>query len=106
NAGVPVDVSDSTMTATFTVTADERVGFAMRWAAADMGRPAPTEPSVVAARTTSLPETVGGERNWDYRYAWVRDASLTMEALYIGTCSDEVENFVSFMTSSAGGRVD
>ena len=60
--------------------------------------------AIVAAPTTSLPETVGGERNWDYRYAWVRDASLTMEALYIGTCSDEVENFVSFMTSSAGGH--
>ena len=60
--------------------------------------------AIVAAPTTSLPETVGGERNWDYRYAWVRDASLTMEALYIGTCSDEVENFVSFMTSSAGGQ--
>jgi GH15 family glucan-1,4-alpha-glucosidase len=153
SAGVPVEVADSTMTATFTVAADEQVGFAMRWAAADMHRPAPTEPAAVSARiddtaeawrswesdhdiyegphrelvrfssrvlkaltyrptgaivaapTTSLPETVGGERNWDYRYAWVRDASLTMEALYIGTCSDEVENFVSFMTSSAGGHL-
>jgi GH15 family glucan-1,4-alpha-glucosidase len=60
--------------------------------------------AIVAAPTTSLPETVGGERNWDYRFSWIRDSSLTIEALFIGACSDEAEDFVSFMTSSAGGR--
>ena len=60
--------------------------------------------AIVAAPTCSLPEGVGGERNWDYRYSWIRDSSLTLEALYIGACSDEAEEFVSFMTSSAGGR--
>ena len=60
--------------------------------------------AIVAAPTTSLPETVGGERNWDYRYSWIRDASLTIEALYVGACSDEAEEFISFMTSAAGGR--
>jgi alpha,alpha-trehalase len=59
--------------------------------------------AIVAAITTSLPEDVGGERNWDYRFSWIRDASLTMEALYIGACSDEAGDFASFMTSSAGG---
>jgi alpha,alpha-trehalase len=59
--------------------------------------------AMVAAPTTSLAETVGGERNWDYRYAWIRDASLTLQALYVGSCPDEAADFVSFMTSSAGG---
>ncbi len=60
--------------------------------------------AIVAAPTTSLPETVGGERNWDYRFSWIRDSSLTIDALYIGSCSEEAEEFLSFMTSSAGGR--
>jgi len=60
--------------------------------------------AIVAAPTTSLPETVGGERNWDYRYAWIRDSSLTLEALWVGTCSDEVDNFVHWLVASAGGH--
>ena len=152
SAGVPTEVSESTMRARFAVAAGEHVGFALHWAAVESPAPMPCPPARVAARiedtaeawrsweaehdvyagphrelvrlssrvlkgltyrptgaivaapTCSLPETVGGERNWDYRYAWIRDASLTLEALYIGACPDEAEDFVSFMTSSAGGR--
>ncbi len=152
-AGVPTELEDATLRATFTVAAGERIGFSMGWSSVESGPPRATAPervadriadtatawrswedehdvyegphreqvrfsarvlkgltyrptgAIVAAPTCSLPESVGGERNWDYRYAWIRDASLTVEALHIGACSDEAEDFVSFMTSAAGGRV-
>jgi GH15 family glucan-1,4-alpha-glucosidase len=44
---------------------------------------------------------VGGERNWDYRYSWVRDASLTMDALWVAACPDEAADFFSFMTTAS-----
>lgn len=57
--------------------------------------------AIVAAATTSLPEGVGGERNWDYRYSWVRDASFTMEALWVAACPDEAGDFFAFMATAA-----
>ena len=151
-AGTSVEVEGATMTAAFSVTEGEQVGFSLRWVPPDAREaPEPTPPArvakrigdtvetwrsweaehsiydgphqelvrlssrvlqgltyrptgaIVAAPTTSLPETVGGVRNWDYRYSWIRDASLTLQALYIGSCPDEAGEFVSFMTSSAGG---
>jgi GH15 family glucan-1,4-alpha-glucosidase len=61
--------------------------------------------AIVAAPTTSLPETVGGERNWDYRYTWVRDASLTMEALWVAACPDEANKFFGFLADAAASQL-
>ena len=62
--------------------------------------------AICAAATTSLPEVVGGTRNWDYRYAWVRDASFTIEALWVAACPDEANEFFDYMTTSAAGSLD
>ncbi len=61
--------------------------------------------AIVAAPTTSLPETIGGERNWDYRYTWVRDASLTMEALWVAACPDEANKFFAFLADAAATQL-
>jgi alpha,alpha-trehalase len=57
--------------------------------------------AIVAAPTTSLPEVTGGGRNWDYRYSWVRDASLTMDALWVAACPDEAGKFFSYLSTAA-----
>ncbi|MGH7525588.1 MAG: glycoside hydrolase family 15 protein, partial [Gemmatimonadales bacterium] len=57
--------------------------------------------AIVAAPTTSLPEAVGGIRNWDYRYTWIRDASLTLEALWVAACPDEAMQFFDFLAGAA-----
>ena len=62
--------------------------------------------AICAAATTSLPETVGGTRNWDYRYAWVRDASFTIQALWVAACPDEANEFFDYVTSCAAGSLD
>jgi alpha,alpha-trehalase len=62
--------------------------------------------AICAAATTSLPEVVGGSRNWDYRYAWVRDASFTIQALWVAACPDEANEFFDYVTSSAAGSLD
>ena len=58
--------------------------------------------AVLAAATTSLPERLGGDLNFDYRYAWLRDLSLTIRALWLASCPDEPARFFDWLARSAG----
>jgi len=58
--------------------------------------------AVVAAATTSLPERVGADRNYDYRYGWLRDFAFTMNALWIAACPDEASMLFGWAARSAG----
>jgi alpha,alpha-trehalase len=53
--------------------------------------------ATVAALTTSLPETPGGERNWDYRFTWLRDSTFTLQALHYLNLDWEADEFMQFM---------
>jgi GH15 family glucan-1,4-alpha-glucosidase len=53
--------------------------------------------ATVAALTTSLPETPGGERNWDYRYTWIRDSTFTLQALHWLNLDWEADEFMQFV---------
>ncbi|MCX6385258.1 MAG: glycoside hydrolase family 15 protein [Solirubrobacterales bacterium] len=59
--------------------------------------------AMVAASTTSLPETPGGERNWDYRYSWVRDSTFMLEGLYELGFDWEANDFFYFIADVASG---
>ncbi|MEU0837334.1 glycoside hydrolase family 15 protein [Streptomyces sp. NPDC005969] len=61
--------------------------------------------AIVAAATTSLPERVGGTRNWDYRYTWVRDASFTLQALATAACEKEKDKFFDFLARAAATQL-
>jgi GH15 family glucan-1,4-alpha-glucosidase len=102
---------------------DETVGFWRAWAAlarydgpyrAEVERSAITlklltyHPSgaMVAAATTSLPETIGGERNWDYRFTWLRDATFTLYALSTLGYRSESDAFMSWLTRVTAAEPD
>lgn len=58
---------------------------------------------IVAAATTSLPEALGGSRNWDYRYCWLRDATFTLQALMIGGYHDEAMAWRDWLLRAVAG---
>jgi GH15 family glucan-1,4-alpha-glucosidase len=60
--------------------------------------------ALLAAATTSLPEQIGGERNWDYRYTWIRDATLTLTSLFVLDLHAEAAAFKEWMERTGAGR--
>jgi GH15 family glucan-1,4-alpha-glucosidase len=62
--------------------------------------------AVIAAATTSLPETPGGERNWDYRYSWIRDSTFALWSMYTLGFDWEAEDYLYFIADAADGKDD
>jgi GH15 family glucan-1,4-alpha-glucosidase len=61
---------------------------------------------IVAAPTAALPEEIGGERNWDYRYCWLRDATLTLDGLMVGGYVEEATAWRRWLLNAVAGAPD
>jgi GH15 family glucan-1,4-alpha-glucosidase len=62
--------------------------------------------AILAASTTSLPETLQGERNWDYRYSWIRDSTFALWGLYTLGLDREADDFFAFIADVSGANDD
>jgi GH15 family glucan-1,4-alpha-glucosidase len=62
--------------------------------------------AILAALTTSLPEEIGGTRNWDYRFCWLRDASFVLNAFHVLGHFEEMEGFLKFLISVVKANED
>lgn len=62
--------------------------------------------AIVAAATTSLPEAIGGPRNWDYRYTWLRDSALHLYALFGLGYTQEAEDFMGWVRRTSAGMAE
>jgi GH15 family glucan-1,4-alpha-glucosidase len=62
--------------------------------------------SIAAAATTSLPEEIGGERNWDYRFSWLRDSAFTLQALFWLGYIKEADEYVKWLIHECGSVED
>ena len=87
---------------TATTTASGGTRSSGRWPSLKALTYAPTG-GIVAAATTSLPEAIGGERNWDYRYCWLRDATMTLQALLYAGCTDEAKAWREWLLRAVAG---